>query len=39
MNIQDIQFNEEKPIFITDNQKFTFDKVVIACGAFSKKID
>ena len=38
MNIQEIQFNEEKPIFITENEKYTFDKAVIACGAFSKKL-
>ena len=37
-NINNIKFDEEKPIFISDNEKFTFDKVVIACGAFSKKL-
>ena len=30
--------NEEKPIFKSDNEKFIFDKVVITCGAFSKKL-
>ena len=38
MNIQDIQFQNEKPIFISEEQKFKFDKVIIACGAFSKKL-
>ena len=38
MNIQDIKFNNDKPIFVGDNQKFIFDKAVIACGAFSKKL-
>ena len=37
-NIQDIQFADEKPVLKNDTQKFTFDKVVIACGAFSKKL-
>ena len=37
-NIEDIQFDNEKPIFKTDSQKYTFDKVIIACGAFSKKL-
>ena len=38
MNIKDIKFDNEKPIFLSDNDKFNFDKVVIACGAFSKKL-
>ncbi|RPG94515.1 MAG: FAD-binding oxidoreductase, partial [Candidatus Pelagibacter sp. TMED253] len=29
ININDISFQDEKPIFISENQKFTFDKVVI----------
>ena len=37
-NIKDIDFFEEKPIFQSENNKFTFDKAVIACGAFSKKL-
>ena len=37
-DIQDIQFTDEKPVLKNDTQKFTFDKVVIACGAFSKKL-
>ena len=38
LNIKDIEFNEEKPIFKTENQRFIFDKIIIACGAFSKKL-
>ena len=38
MNIKNIDFDLEKPIFITENQRFTFDKIIIACGAFSKKL-
>ena len=38
LNIQNIEFDGEKPIFITEAQRFNFDKAVIACGAFSKKL-
>ncbi|MDC0030951.1 FAD-binding oxidoreductase [Candidatus Pelagibacter sp.] len=38
MNIKDITFNEEKPTLKSETQSFLFDKVVIACGAFSKKL-
>ena len=36
--IKDINFEEKKPILVTDNTKLKFDKLVIACGAFSKKL-
>ena len=35
-NIKDIQFDNENPLLKTESQTFKFDKVVIACGAFSK---
>ena len=38
MNIQDINFDQEKPVLKTENQNFVFDKIVIACGAFSKRL-
>jgi len=38
MNIKDINFNNEKPVIKTETQSFLFDKVVIACGSFSKKL-
>jgi len=38
MNIKDIKFDEEKPIIKTETQSFLFDKIVIACGSFSKKL-
>ena len=38
LNIQNIEFDNDKPIFITEAQRFVFDKAVIACGAFSKKL-
>jgi D-amino-acid dehydrogenase len=38
VNIEDINFDEEKPVFKSENQSFIFDKAVIACGAFSKKL-
>ena len=37
-NIQTINFNDQKPILITEKENFSFDKIVIACGAFSKKL-
>jgi glycine/D-amino acid oxidase-like deaminating enzyme len=38
MNIQNINFDLEKPILRSEKQNFIFDKVVIACGSFSKKL-
>ena len=38
INIEDINFDNEKPVIKSENQSFLFDKVVIACGSFSKKL-
>jgi D-hydroxyproline dehydrogenase len=38
MNIEDINFNDEKPVIKAETQSFLFDKIVIACGSFSKKL-
>jgi len=38
MNIKDINFNDEKPVIKAEQQSFLFDKIVIACGSFSKKL-
>jgi glycine/D-amino acid oxidase-like deaminating enzyme len=38
INIKDINFNDEKPVLKTETQKFHFDKIVIASGAFSKRL-
>ncbi len=38
LNVEDINFDEEKPVIKTELQRFIFDKIVIACGAFSKKL-
>ncbi len=38
IDVQDINFDEQKPIIKTETQKYIFDKLVIACGAFSKKL-
>jgi D-hydroxyproline dehydrogenase len=38
LNIKDINFDEEKPILKSETQSFIFDKTVIACGSFSKKL-
>ena len=37
-NIKNINFKDQKPILISENDKLIFDKVVIACGAFSKRL-
>ncbi len=36
--IKDINFDDEKPVLRTESQRFVFDKIVIACGALSKKL-
>ena len=38
MNVKDINFDDEKPVIISETQRFLFDKIVIACGSFSKKL-
>ena len=38
LEIKDLKFDNEKPILKSDSQTFNFDKIVIACGAFSKKL-
>ena len=38
MNVQDINFDDDKPVVKTETQRFIFDKLVIACGAFSKRL-
>ena len=36
-DIKNLNFDNNKPVIRTETQRFIFDKVVIACGAFSKK--
>ena len=38
MNVQDINFDGEKPVVKTETHRYVFDKLVIACGAFSKRL-
>ena len=38
ININDLNFDQNKPVIKSENQRFIFDKLVIACGAFSKKL-
>ena len=38
LNIQDLNFDQKKPVIRSETQRFLFDKLVIACGAFSKKL-
>jgi glycine/D-amino acid oxidase-like deaminating enzyme len=37
LNIQDIKFDNEVPIAKSETQEFIFDKIIITCGAFSRK--
>tara|TARA_B100000700_G_C14980990_1_gene826385 strand:- start:128 stop:1372 length:1245 start_codon:yes stop_codon:yes gene_type:complete len=38
LNIKDLNFDEDKPVLRSETQRFIFDKIVISCGAFSKKL-
>ena len=38
LKINDITFNEENPTLKSETQTFIFDKIIIACGAFSKRL-
>ena len=38
LNIKDINFDDNKPIVRSDVLRFIFDKLVITCGAFSKRL-
>ena len=37
-NINDLDFDEKKPVIRSESKRFIFDKLVIACGAFSKRL-
>ena len=38
LNIQEVKFDNEKPVLKTEVDEYKFDKIVITCGAFSKKL-
>ena len=38
LNIQNLDFDENKPVVRSETQRFVFDKLVICCGAFSKNL-
>jgi D-amino-acid dehydrogenase len=38
LNIENLDFDENKPVVRSETQRFIFDKLVICCGAFSKKL-
>ena len=38
LNVQELNFDDNKPIIQSELQRFIFDKLVIACGAFSKRL-
>ena len=37
-NVETINFSNEKPLIKTTESEFKFDKILIACGAFSKQL-
>jgi len=38
LNIQNLDFDEKKPVLRSNAQRFICDKLIIACGAFSKQL-
>ena len=38
MKVHDINYVEQKPVVKTETHNYTFDKLIIACGAFSKRL-
>ena len=38
LDVKSIEFQDEQPILKSETENFLFDKVIIACGAFSKKL-
>jgi len=38
LDVKSIEFQNQQPILESETEKFLFNKVVIACGAFSKKL-
>ena len=38
LNINNLDFDETNPVLRSENKRYKFDKLIIACGAFSKKL-
>tara|TARA_Y100000590_G_scaffold294421_1_gene331755 strand:- start:129 stop:1367 length:1239 start_codon:yes stop_codon:yes gene_type:complete len=38
INVNNLEFDNQKPVLLTEAQRFIFDKIVITCGAFSRKL-
>ncbi len=38
LDVKNIDFQDEQPILRTESEKYSFDRVIVACGAFSKKL-
>ena len=38
LNIKDINFDDNQPVLRSETQRYLFDKIVICCGAFSRKL-
>ena len=38
LNIKNVDFDQNSPVIRSETQRFIFDRLVICCGAFSKKL-
>ena len=38
LNIKNLDFDNNKPVLRSETNRFIFDKIIIACGAFSKRL-
>ena len=38
LNVQELNFDDNKPVIRSEVQRFIFDKLIITCGAFSKQL-
>ena len=38
LNVQELIFDDNKPVIRSEVQRFIFDKLIITCGAFSKQL-
>ena len=38
LDVKSVEFQNDQPILKSESENFSFDRIVIACGAFSKKL-
>jgi len=38
LDVKNLEFQDDQPILRSETEQFSFDRIVIACGAFSKKL-